>query len=428
MKQRKRVEWSRLDNASKIFPATFSNKDTKVFRLSCELQEAVDVEILQQALNITLEHFPLYKSVLRKGVFWYYFQTSDLLPVVEIESEPLCAPVYLKDRKNLLFRVIYYHNRINLEVFHALSDGTGSLWFMKSLVYHYLLLMHKEAFTGKTLKLDYSASMSEKMDDSFKRYFEGKDIDLLKLMRPDQIKEKNTRAYLIRGSRLDENRMKMIEGAMSVKAVLTIAREYQATLTVFITGLLIYAIYEGMPARAKNRSVIISVPINLRNYFPSETARNFFSTMRVGHDFDKGGTELKDVLRSVNEGFQREMTEKRLNEHLNRLMSIEKNFLARIVPLPIKDFSLRLANIINDRGITAAISNIGKVAMPSDFSAYIRQFGVCISARKPHIGICSYDDRLVLSFTSPYRDTEIQRLFFEFLAERGIDIDITCNL
>jgi hypothetical protein len=114
LKQRKRVEWSRLDNASKFFSAISNKKDTKVFRLICELYEAVEPEILQQALNLAIESFPLYKSVLRRGVFWYYLEKSDIHPMVEVETNPVCAPIYIRDEKNLLLRVFYYNNRINI--------------------------------------------------------------------------------------------------------------------------------------------------------------------------------------------------------------------------------------------------------------------------------------------------------------------------
>ena len=38
----KRKQWSRLDNAAKIFPPTSSKWGTKVFRFVCELIEPVD--------------------------------------------------------------------------------------------------------------------------------------------------------------------------------------------------------------------------------------------------------------------------------------------------------------------------------------------------------------------------------------------------
>jgi hypothetical protein len=119
----KKVEWTRLDNAAKIFPPTSNEKDTKVFRFSCELFEGIEPDLLQQALDETMESFPLYRSVLRKGLFWYYLETSNINPLIEEESNPVCGRIYNEKQRNLLFRVFYYKNRINLEIFHALSDG-----------------------------------------------------------------------------------------------------------------------------------------------------------------------------------------------------------------------------------------------------------------------------------------------------------------
>lgn len=425
MKQKKRVEWTRLDNASKIFPATYTYRDTKVFRLTCELYEAVDPEILQQALNITLDGFPLYRSVLRRGVFWYYFEGSDIQPVIEIESNPVCGPIYMKDRKNLLFRVFYFNNRINVEIFHALSDGTGALWFMQTLVHYYLIYKYKEELRDKIPKLNYNASLSEKMGDSFGRYYVGDNSSKRKTKRGRN--EENTRAYHVNGTRMDENRIKLIEGSMSAKTVLDIAHSYNTTLTIFITSLFIYSVYKEMSTQGKRHPVVLSVPINLRQFFESVTARNFFSTMNVGYHFGKESTELEDVIKRVSKIFREEVTVESVNRRLNRLMSLEKNPFARVVPLPLKDFFLRIVNKIKDSGITAALSNVGRIDMPSEFDAYIRQFSACTSARRPQVLICSYKDRLVLSFTSPFQETEIQRTFFQFLSKAGVEIEISSN-
>ena len=83
----RRRRWVRLDNASNIFLAARSDVDTKVFRMGAELDHEVDPVLLQEALDATFERFPLYHAVLRRGVFWYYLQDSDLRPVVERETE-----------------------------------------------------------------------------------------------------------------------------------------------------------------------------------------------------------------------------------------------------------------------------------------------------------------------------------------------------
>lgn len=422
----KKVEWSRLDNASKYFAATYSERDEKVFRISCELFEEVDPEILQQALDETIERFPYYKSVLRRGIFWYYLEDSDIRPLVEKEDKPVCAPIYRKYERNLLFRVLYYNKRISLEVFHALSDGTGALRFMMTLVYHYLTIKHKDEFSGKIPELNYNASIGEKKDDSFERYYQGRRFK--KQAREKKEKKPFKRVYRIRGTRIEENRIKIIEGTMSAKAVLNEAHKYNTTMTVFLSALLLRSIYMDMPARKKDYSLVLIVPINLRQFFKSETASNFFSTMSIEYKFTEEGMELDKIIASLNESFKKELTEERLSEKINWQMSIEKNPFARIMPLPLKNLFIRIADEVVESRTTACISNLGKIQMPPEFERYIRQFSVVPNVRRPQIAVCTYGDKIAVAFGSPFKETEIQKNFFKSLSEMGIKIEIVSNM
>ena len=125
------AKWSRLENAAKIFPSTTSREDTKVFRFTCELTEMVQEAPLQAALEETLEIFPFYRYSLRRGLFWYFYEESREKPVVREEHLPPCSKLYHPDRHGLLFSVTYYRCRINLEVYHSLTDGTGALAFLR---------------------------------------------------------------------------------------------------------------------------------------------------------------------------------------------------------------------------------------------------------------------------------------------------------
>ena len=82
LKRLQKTPWNKLDNAAKIFPPTTTNRDPKVFRFACELYDMVDPEVLQAALDKTMKQFPFYKSILKKGLFWYYFEESGLVPTV----------------------------------------------------------------------------------------------------------------------------------------------------------------------------------------------------------------------------------------------------------------------------------------------------------------------------------------------------------
>lgn len=246
--KKEKIEWKRLDNASKIFPATSSNKDTKVYRISAELYRDINPENLQRALDLTLDSFPMYKSILRRGFFWYYFELSDIHPKIEAETTNPCSPLYIEGKKNLLFKVSYYKKRINLELFHALSDGAGAIWFLETLVFHYIKIDYRDELVNKIPSLEYGASISEKMDDSFWKNYTP-NIKDTKLHR-----EKHTNAYTIKGKRIDENKMKVIEGAMSVDEVLNASREYGTSVTVFLTSLLMYSIYEEMPKNKEKKT------------------------------------------------------------------------------------------------------------------------------------------------------------------------------
>ena len=418
MTRRRPVEWLKLDNAAKIFPPNTSEKDTKVFRFVCELKEEINKEILQQALDKALSLFPVYQSVLRRGLFWYYFEATEEKPIVVEERKQPCSMLYQPNRRNLLFEVSYFNCRINFEVYHALTDGTGALGFLKTIVYYYLIIMHEEDFKDGLPKLDYDASFTQKMDDSFLKHYNGdKTLDKIRLRR----------AYRISGRRSIDNRLKIVEGVMSVKEVLGLAHNHNTTLTIYLTALFMKAIYMDMPNRSKKYPVILTVPVNLRSYFPSVTARNFFATVNISYDFAKNSDELEDIIATVKNSFEKELTEERLRDHINRLSALEHNVFMRVIPLVLKDYILRLATYLSDRGITATLSNIGRITATKELIPYIHLFDCFTSARRPQIAMCSFGDELVISFTSPFVGTDIQKNFFRMLTQEGVAVSIASN-
>ena len=113
-KEKKDRQWSRLDNAAKIFPSTSGKRDTKVFRFACELVRPVEEAILQQALDRTLEEFPGFLCVLKHGLFWYYLEASDQRPVVHPENQPPCSALYKQNEYTLLFDVFVSTDKLQI--------------------------------------------------------------------------------------------------------------------------------------------------------------------------------------------------------------------------------------------------------------------------------------------------------------------------
>jgi len=407
-----------LDNAAIIFPPNSKKSDTKVFRFSCELVETVEKEILQQALDITIDEFPLYKSVIKSGLFWYYFEKSDIKPVVTLEDLPPCSPLFDRDKKTLLFRVMYYKKRISVEIYHALSDGTGALQFLRTLIFHYITIKYKNIFKEKMITMDYDASITQKSDDSFQKYYTND---------KDNSKKKRIVAYKIRGQKLAEYRIKVIEGIMPIDNIIKKAKEYNTSITILLASILMSSINEDIPIRHKKNPVVLSIPVNLRKYFISETARNFFGVINIDYNFSYYKGDLNNIINHLQKCFKERLTPEKLNDRINGLASLEHNYLLRAIPLKIKDISLRIANRIVDRSNTSTLSNVGKIEMPEEVETYIESFDIFVSTNKLQICICSFKDKLRVSFTSAFVSTDIQRRFFRTLTSMDIPVDIITN-
>ena len=137
-KKRKPLSWVRLDNAAKIYPAARRKNWSNVYRQSVTLIEDVDVEVLRSAVAVTVKRFPSIAARLREGMFWYYLEEVDSPP--EIRKEECCPLTFMSDieMRSCALRIIVYHNRIAIEFFHSLTDGTGALIFLKTLTAEYL--------------------------------------------------------------------------------------------------------------------------------------------------------------------------------------------------------------------------------------------------------------------------------------------------
>lgn len=412
----KRAYWRRLDNAAKIFPATSSRKDTRVFRFYCELKEDVDGAALQKALDRTTEKYPVFLSVMRKGQFWYYLEKSDLRPMVTEEKEPPCATLYIRDRKSLLFRVNYYKNRINLEIYHALTDGTGAIQFLKELVKNYLIDRYPEEELPDIPLAPEDITVQDMEDDSFSKYY----VKPRKGLK----KPRGRKPCQIKGTRAGYGSLHITEGIVSSDALRKKAKEYDVSVTVFLTAVLLCAIHEEMNQSPKNRNVVLMVPVNLRKFFSSSSLLNFFGWIEPGYCFQDETYDFQDILQTVKKYFHNELTREKVLEHMGLYMALERNPILRLVPLVIKNPVMQAANRIAEKDVTAILSNIGVISMPSEYEHHILRFGVFISTPKVQLTLCSFQDDLVLSFSSAFQEENIERNFFRILKSFGIDSQI----
>ena len=75
---------------------------------------------------------------------------------------------------------------------------------------------------------------------------------------------------------------------------------------------------------------------------------------------------LEDVIASLHDTFESELTQEKMEGRLNQFVQYDFNPVARIAPLVVKDFVMRIGYDLSTSKETAAISNVGKIDMPPE--------------------------------------------------------------
>lgn len=219
--------------------------------------------------------------------------------------------------------------------------------------------------------------------------------------------------------------MNIVEMIVPVKKTLEISREYRVSMTIFLTALFMESAY-SIYGKDKNISLRISVPVNLRQFFPSNSARNFFYTAKLSYPFTKD-YNFKDLCRSLKEQLIQQTRIDYIEQKVRKLVQSENIPIGRVLLRPIKDFALRQINRLNNRGLTLSMSNLGKLDIPEELRESIIDAGFLTATVRPQFCMISYGDRLTITFTSPFVERKIERDFAEKLRKFDIPITIRAN-
>ena len=418
-------KWMKLDNAAKIYPAAKRRKWTALFRVSAELCEPVDPKVLEQALACTLPRFPSFAQRLRHGLFWYYLEQIDGYPAIQQDVANPCVRMDLRENGGFMFRVRYYNRRIAVEFFHVLSDGTGGMCFLKTLVAEYLRLRYGAEIPRYGDILDCNEPpKAEELEDAYLKY--AKRVTRSR-REPD--------SFYIKGTDESDDFVNIITGIIPVQEVLERAHEKGVTLTEYLTSVLILSIDRLQRSQIKPerrmKPVKICVPINLRQFYPTRTLRNFASYVNPGIEPRYGSYTFDEVLKAVHHHMGTEVTEKLLNAKITTNVQTERSAILRIMPLFVKNMAMKLTfNLVGDRKTSSSISNLGAVRLPDEMAKYVTRMDFILGPLSRNRVVCaavSYNGRLMLNFTSTIRETDVEREFFRYLVRLGIHVKIESN-
>lgn len=412
--------WRRLDNTAKLFPVIANEHLSNVYRLSVTINEEVVPGTLQRALEEILPQFDSFSVRLRRGFFWYYFESNKRMPVIEREESYPCKYIHPRTSPYYLFRVSYYGNRINLEVFHAITDGMGAVNFLKALVYRYLDFI-QDGRTGQAACQKISSDVSMNVEDSYVRNYR----------RVPRRKYSTRKAFHLKGEYLPLDEEGVCHGYLDLAKMKRVSRSYGVSITKFLAAVLIWTIYqEYEEAGRKGRSIGISLPVNLRAFFGSDTMANFFAVILLEF-LERGETpDFEWIVHTVSSQMDEKITKEKLEQTISYNVSNEKKWFLRIAPLFLKWMAMNVIFRRNDRAYTMTLSNIKPIEVEPEYENRIAHFQMMIgvSKRQPvKCAVCAYKDQVTVTFTSVFRDRRLSDGFFGFLKEQGIPVEIESN-
>lgn len=414
--------WYRLDNAGMIFPPVSGKNSPNTFCLYAELNNKIDKDILQQSLNQVIKSEDTFRVRLKKGFFWYYLEENFKEPKVTKEPPDFMEFIDSRFDDNYLFRVYYQNNRISVVFFHALTDGTGGMYFLKQLVYTYLENTGEKIRTEGKIKPISLPTLKDEKQDKF--------LNVNTKQTEKKIAE--NKAFKLDGTPFKVFGTGIILASCKTEQIKMLAKKYNTTVTGYLTGVYLYSLYLTYlkDKNQKNNLIAISIPVNIRKQHPSETKRNFTLVARISYDFSNGAT-LDEVIVSASKQLSEKLTKNQIDAQIKFNVGAEKNFLMKIVPRVIKNIALKIAyNIRCIKQETTNLSNLGLVELPNDLEKNIKSLGFILQASKTtqkNLGIIGYKDELTLAFSRRHAETSAEREFVQILSSQGVNFELVSN-
>lgn len=392
-----------------------------LYRLGALLKKEINGESLKFAVEKALRRYPYYKVELKPGLFRHYFEENFRTPLVEEDDGVLLKILNFRHNRYYLFRVTYYGKRVFIDFFHGLCDGNGGIEFLKTVLYYYFEAEGKAIPSDYVVTLDTPVSEGE-TEDAFKKYY--KKIKLVSGTK----KMAGGYAFHATGKQFSYDGFGLVQAEVPTDRLLAAARSHGCSVTVYIASLALLAFAENYGMSRQKEDFVAFIPVNLRKKFPSETMFNFTNFAKC--TVPRGAyINLDTFIGYVKSSLKEQLTEEELQIKLSFSSLMDKMFLLRFMPLPIKAFVSRIGRELSPKSKqTMIISNLGEIKFEEGKEVEHFLFNLNCSERTPiNMGVVSYAGRTIISFTRKLIATGIEQVFCSKLADECGEVSVSSN-
>ena len=413
--------WYELDAFAKTYSSIISEGRTTCFRLSALFTENIDIKILKEVSNFLEKKYPFYNSELKKGIFWNYLQQKKTHFMIRKEVTYPCTDI----RKDNPLRIIYFNNKISIEIAHFLTDGKGALLFFQDLIEKYL---EEKYFCEKTnfQKIEEileSSGETEKIKKN--EYVDLYEKYLKKVSKETTIKS----AFHLPIKILEKGQYHVTTGEISINDLKAESKKYGTTIGKYLLAVY-FKILLDRYSQAKN-PIVIGVPVDLRKIFEETTYRNFFINITPSVDASLGAYSLSEIITYLDNYFALKITKKEFYKSIYKAMNPIGNMIIKSVPYLIKRiFFPFIFDYYGERGYTTGFSNLGIFKIDKKYEKFLKglRFLPPPSKRcKIKMGVISDNQKIYVNFGNLTANYDIERDFFIYLRKRGIKSKIITN-
>ncbi|MFA5585730.1 MAG: hypothetical protein WDA02_04195 [Saccharofermentanales bacterium] len=412
-------QWYRLDNAGKLYPALSTAKWDSVFRISAAMKQDIEPKRLQRAVDSVMPRFVTMNTQLCKGVFWYYLEENPKRLLIQEDQIVPCAALSWREKNGHLMRVLYAGRRLSVEYFHAITDGAGAMVFLKTLIAEYLRLRGTSIPCEDGILDLRSKPVATELEDAFQR-----------MPLPKNIKRTiEGSAYRFPGEKMTSPHARSITTyCMSASQVKEKAKSIGATLTEYLTAAILLVGYQEQEKEnpRKKLPVRVSVPINMRQVFPTDSLRNcsWFVNPEIAPPF--GDLTLESITAQVRSFMKEALLPENLYAGIAPNVASENSLLLRLAPLPIKNLVIRSVHkAMGIKMVTTTLSNLGLFKAPAAMMEEIEWVDVVLGPTKgagTGAALITTGDRLRLTYTSNQETPVLPGAFERLLRQEGLSI------
>lgn len=406
-----------MDCSAIVYPYFATKTINHAFTIEADLDREIDPKILSEVAQKLCPRFPTLFVRLCAETFGYKLEhVSDVTPFICPRPKVLNEVFDLKNNKNLM-RITYEKNRLALEVFHSVTDGSGAIALMKSLITEYYRALGEDIPDDASVLSPKDAPKAEEIEDSFRKNY-------IKGVNKAPRSGKGAFQYSPDGPFATWHQTEI---SVPLSELKVLSKAKGVSLTMYLVTLYLYAFYKTEQGQKAKKPIVLSVPINLRPLYNSVTLRNF-SLYFYASVPQKENVTFDDILENVQKDFAAGTDKDLIQNMIGTNVAQQEMPVFRYLPRGAKRFVLRIGGkLFGERLFTSTLSNLGLVKLPEALQSHVSAFRVILGqVPTNHLGICAYcyNGQISLMVSSRLASYEIEETLQKLLSENNLTVTV----